>query len=166
MQRASPLATLLMGAALAATACQPADQPVTERTAAVDTAAVMAAIDSLRESFEQAVADGDWERLQSLAAEDLVMVLPGGATWDTLTTASAGPYPAGAEKEIRPIEVRSLDEDWVYELGTSRVTWTPEGADQERTVRYSFLALHHRTPDGWKVYREVASSRLPPGMSE
>lgn len=158
--------TLAVIAVIAATACQPADRAASGEGAAVDTAAVMGAIDSLRTSFEQAIADGDWQRLRSLAAEDLVMILPGGATWDTITTASEGPYPAGAEKEITPIEVRILDEDWVYELGTSSVTWTPEGADEERTDRYSYLVLHHRTPEGWKVYREVASSRLPPGAGE
>lgn len=156
------LAVPALAALLMMVGCQPADRgSQAGGDAAVDTAAVMAAIDSLRESFEQAVADGDWQRLQSLAVEDLVMILPGGATWDTITTASAGPYPAGAEKEINPIEVRILDEDWVYELGTSSVTWIPEGADEERTVRYSYLVLHHLTPQGWKVYREVASSRLP-----
>ncbi len=144
------------------TACQqPAEQPGGE-SATIDTAAIMAAIDSNREAFEQSIADGDWQRLNSLAADDLVMILPGGATWDTVVSASPGPYPAGAEKEINPIEVRILNKDWVYELGTSTVTWTPEGADEERTVRYSFLVLHHRTENGWKVKREVASSRLPP----
>lgn len=166
MRRMNLSVSLALSVVLVASACQPAERAASDEAAAVDTAAVMAAIDSLRESFEQAVADGDWQRLQSLADEDLVMILPGGATWDTITTASAGPYPAGAEKEITPIEVRILDEDWVYELGTSTVTWTPEGADEERTVRYSFLVLHHRTPEGWKVYREVASSRLPAGEAE
>lgn len=105
---------------------------------------------------------GDVDRLSSLAEEGAVLVFPGGAAWDSLLAAGPGPFPPRATKEITPQEVRVLSEDWAYELGTSTVTWTPEGAEQERTIRYTFLALPHRTLDGWKVHREVASSRPLP----
>lgn len=54
------LAMLALAALLMVVGCQPADRGSRARgDAAVDTAAVMAAIDSLRESFEQAVAESD-----------------------------------------------------------------------------------------------------------
>ncbi len=150
-------------AGLAASACQP-QAPPAEDTAAVDTAAIVASIDSLRSAYEQAVADGDWERLGTMVTGDALMVSPGGAAWDSLYAAGGGPFPEGATIEIVPIETRALSPDWAYDMGNSTVTWTPEGATEPRALRDTYLVLLQRTEDGWKVHREVASSRpLPEG---
>ena len=171
MGRTKTTGLVLVAALAVAAACQPQGQPGDEETAmessAVDTAAALAGIDSLRSAYQEAVAAGDWQRLGGLATPDLVAVNAGGSAWDAVLAASdeAGtPFPPGATLEIRPRETRVLAEDWAYEIGTGTVTWTPEGTDSARTASDSYLVLLHRTAEGWKVHREVASSRpLPEG---
>lgn len=155
-------ASLLMLAALGA--CQP--EGAVDDTAAVDTASVLESMDSLRSGYQQAVADGDWERLGTMVSEDALVVNAGGAAWDSLAAASDAPFPEGATLEVTPRETRVLSADWVYEIGTGEVTWTPEGADEPRTLRDTYLVLLHRTEDGWKLHREVASSRPLPDAEQ
>jgi ketosteroid isomerase-like protein len=100
--------------------------------------------------------------MATMLADGAVMVPPGGAQWDSLRAASGYPFPPGATIDITPIEVRVLSEDWAYEFGNSTVTYTPEGADEPRKLNDTYLVLFRNTPDGWKLYREVASSNLPP----
>lgn len=148
------------------TACQLQEGPGLEESgddpgAAVDTAAILASIDSLRSAYEQAVAEDDLERLGRMVTEDAVLVWPGTAAYDSLAAYDT-PFPPGATQEINPWETRVLGPDWVYDMGTGTVTWTPEGADEPRTLQDTYLVLLHRTEEGWKVHREVASSRPLP----
>lgn len=158
MRRATESITVAVLALAALAACQPQDDAGDGRAAA-DTAAVLASVDSLRSAYQRAVADGDWERLGTMVTEDAVVVHPGPAAWDSLA-AFETPFPPGATLEVEPWETRVLGPDWVYEMGLGTVTWTPEGADGPRTLRDTYLVVLHRTADGWKVHREVASSRL------
>lgn len=156
-------------ALVALTACQPQDGPEMEdgredardaRSSAADTAAILESVDSLRSAYEQAVADGDWERLGTMVSEDALIVQPGGAERDSMMAAFDTPFPPGSTLEIDPWETRVLGPDWAYDMGIGTLTWTPDGADEPRTLRDTYLVLLHRTDDGWKVHREVASSRL------
>lgn len=154
-------AALLCALLLALAGCQPAGQGGGE-VAAVDTAAVMESLNSLRSAYEQAVADGDWQRLGGMVTEDARIVNPGGEAWDAALAAAAEagtPFPPGATLQIHSAEVGVLGPDWAYDMGTGVLTWTPEGADEARTVRDTYLVLLHRTADGWKVHREVGSAR-------
>jgi len=146
-------------------ACQPQGTS-RDAAAAVDTAAIRASLDSLRSAWEQAVSDGDWQRLPAMLSEDAMVAQAGGAAWDSVRAAAsrAGtPFPPGSTMEIDSREVGVLSADWAYDMGTGSLTWTPEGTDEPRTVRDSYLVLLHRTADGWKVHREVASSSPLPG---
>ncbi len=146
------------------TACGPngggAAQP-----AAVDTIAVKAAIDTLRSAFEEAVATGNFANMGAMLAEGAVMVRPGGSQWDSLFASSELPFPPGAKIAIRPIEVRVLNQEWAYEFGNSTVTYTPKGAAAPASLTDTYLIIFRNAGDGWKVYREVASSNLPPPSS-
>lgn len=155
-------AALLALPLLALAACRPQGQEDGTAVAAVDTAAVLASLDSLRSAYAQAVADGDWQRLGTMVTEDARIVNAGGEAWDAALAAAADagtPFPPGATLEINSAEVGVLAADWAYDMGTGVMTWTPEGADEPRTVRDTYLVLLHRTADGWKVHREVGSSR-------
>lgn len=166
MPRRSFPALLMVVATLSLTACQPQGQQPSQ-AAAVDTAAVIATIDSLRALYEQTVATGDFETMGSMLADGAVMVGPGGPQWDSLRAASEFPWPPGATLDITPIETVVLSEEWAYDFGTSTATYTPEGASEPRTLRDTYLLLLQNTEDGWKLYREVASPDLPPdAMSE
>jgi len=156
------LALALVVVAGSVVACQPQGQQQLEQHAAVDTAAVGASIDDLRSAYEEAVASGNFENMALFLAEGAVMVPPGGPQWDSLFAASELPFPPGATIDITPIEVRVLSEDWAYEFGTSTVTYTPEGATKALMLKDTYLVIFRNTDDGWKLYREVASSNLPP----
>jgi uncharacterized protein (TIGR02246 family) len=151
----------LVVVAASVVACQPQGQQQFEQHAAVDTAAVRAAIDDLRSAYEEAVASGNFENMAKGLAEGAVMVPPGGPQWDSLFAASELPFPPGSTIDITPIEVRVLSEDWAYEFGTSTVTYTPEGATKALMLKDTYLVIFRNTDDGWKLYREVASSNLP-----
>lgn len=166
METAKTTGLLLVAGLVAAAACQPQGQQGEEaarEAPALDTAAVLASLDSLRSSYERAVAGGDWQELGTMVSPDAFAVGAGGGSWDSVRAAAGeAPFPPDATLEIRPRETRILAPDWVYEIGTGTVTWTPEGADSARTATDTYLVLLHRTDDGWKVHREVASSRPLP----
>lgn len=165
MLRHLPLALLIVVAAASLAACEPQGQQQAvqaEQRAPVDTAAVIATIDSLRALYEQTVATGDFETMGTLLADEAVMVGPGGPQWDSLRTASEYPWPPGATLDITPIETIVMSEEWAYDFGTSTATYTPEGTGEARTLRDTYLLLLRNTSDGWKLYREVASPDLPP----
>lgn len=153
----------LVLAALAFGACQPQAEEA-DQGAAADTAEIVASVDSLRSAYEEAFNAGEWQRLETMVTEDAIIVSPGGAVRDSLQGTAGPPYPEGATLEITAAETRVLSADWAYDMGTGVLTWTPEGADEARTLSDTYLVLLRRTPDGWKVHREVASSRpLPEG---
>lgn len=155
----------ILALAGAGAACESRDERQSTQSGAVDTAAVKAAIDSLRAAYENAVATGNFQPLGGMLAEGAVMVRPGGPQWDSLFAASELPFPPGATIDITPIEVRVLNHEWAYELGNSLVTYTPRGAAAGWSLRDTYLIVFRNTGDGWKIFREVASSNLPPPAS-
>ena len=161
MLRSRYLASLIFATTVSFTACQPQEQQASQ-VAAVDTAAVVATIDSLRALYEQTVATGDFETMAGMLADGAVMVGPGGPQWDSLRAASEFPWPPGATLDISPIETVVLSEEWAYDFGTSIATYTPDGASEPRTLHDTYLLLLRNTQDGWKLYREVASPDHPP----
>jgi ketosteroid isomerase-like protein len=129
-----------------------------------DASAFRVEIDKLRSAYEASVASGDLQAMGTLLAEGAVMVQPGAPDWDAMAAAAGGaPFPRGAKITITPIEVVPLSHEWGYEFGTSITTYTPEGADQVRQLRDTYLIVFRNTGDGWRAYREVASAAPPPG---
>jgi hypothetical protein len=92
------------------------------------------------------------------------MVHPGAPDWKAMAEAAGkAPFPAGARIAIKPMEVVALSDEWAYEFGTSVTTYTPQGSKEVIQLRDTYLLLLRNTGDGWKAYREVASSSPPPG---
>jgi ketosteroid isomerase-like protein len=129
-----------------------------------DPSAFRREIDKLRSAYEAAVAAGDFQAMGALLAEGAVMVRPGAPDWDAMAAAAgAAPFPSGAKITITPLEVVPLSHEWGYEFGTAITTYTPEGADEARQLRDTYLIVFRNTGDGWRAYREVASAAPPPG---
>ena len=125
--------------------------------------AFRSAIDKLRADYEAAVTSNAPSAMTPLLADGAVMVRPGGPDWDAMAAiASWAPFPPGTRIKITPIEVVALSEEWAYEFGTAITTYTPEGAQEERQLRDTYLLLLRNTGSGWKAFREVASSSPPP----
>ncbi|MFW6193576.1 MAG: YybH family protein [Gemmatimonadota bacterium] len=168
--RTSSAAVLAASVLAVATACQPAAEQDGQQGAAVDTAAVMSALDSLRTTYEEAFAAGDVATMASTFTEDAIFSEPGAAPVTGRSTIreamEEAPPPEGATLSLRPTETRVLTNDLVYEMGTGTVTFTPEGADEAQEMESSYLVILARTADGWKVSREVVSPNQPPSEGE
>lgn len=147
-------------------ACQPQSEQPEGQTAAVDTAEVKATFDSLRTAFLDAYEAGDAKTIASLWAEDGITSGPGTPPVRGRDSIRAlierDPALGTATAEISPLEVRVLSRDWAYEMGVLTVRYTPDGADQRQTAEISYLAVIHRTPNGWKFYREAYNMNHPP----
>lgn len=142
-------------------ACQPSGEPSSQR-ATVDTAAVLASIDSMRALYEKSAAERDFKTLASMRADGAITVGPGGPKWNSFMAASEKLLPPGTQLDIKPIEAGVLSKEWAYDFGVTTVTYTPDGASEPRTLHTTSLLLFRKTKDGWKMYREVASPALPP----
>ena len=166
----SKLTPVLAGVVLAGilltglAACQPQGQGQGQQ-AAVDTAAIHSKLDSLRSAFEEAYSAGDFETVASVVHPNMVYSPPGRPPIqgrDSIVAYDQKMRPPGASIDIEPIEVRILTGEWAYEIGTSTIRYTPEGADAPRSMEATYLVVLRKTPDGWKTYRESLSTNQPP----
>lgn len=158
--------TILVALSLAGglAACQP-DQPEETATERERRQAVMATLDSMRADFESAVAAGDFEKQANFYTTDAVYGPPGMSYVqgrDSIRAVLRRSTPPGATLEIRPLESRLIGEDWVYEMGVGTFSFTPEGASEARKLGSTYLVLFKRTPEGWRIHREVLSPTAPP----
>jgi uncharacterized protein (TIGR02246 family) len=148
-------------------ACQPRGQQ--SQRAAVDTSAIQSKLDSLGRLVSQANRTRDAELFASTWAKDGIMSGAGQPLVrgrDSIVAAfkRRQPLPPGAEMTIHPIEMRVLSGQWAYAFGVDSLTYTPDGAGEPVTETSTFLVLIHKTPEGWKTYREVLSANSgPPG---
>lgn len=136
---------------------------VVEEEAAMDTSVVMAELDEMRNAYMAMVESGDYSAMQEMGHPDFMAVGPTGPEWDELRSYAPenGPYPVGARLMISPMETIIINEEWAYEMGKSQMNYTPEGADEAMILHDTYLMLFRNEGDGWKLYREVATSVLP-----
>lgn len=128
----------------------------------LDTAAIKAQLDELRNEFMAMVESGNYEPMGRIAHPDFMAFGPNGPLWDVYKGyATGGPYPAGAKLVISPMETVIIDETWGYELGTSETTYLPEGAEEAMILHDTYLMLFKNEGNGWQIYREVATAELP-----
>ena len=162
IQRVLPTLAVVVAAGIL-TSCQARDRQQAEPLTSAEVAASRAAIDKLRAEYEKTVAAGDFDAMSALLAEGAVMIRPAGPEWDAMAAAAAGaPFPQGARIDITPVEVVVISKEWAYEFGTATTIYTPEREESPRQLRDTYLILFRNTGDGWKAYREVASSSPPP----
>jgi uncharacterized protein (TIGR02246 family) len=134
----------------------------------VDTAAILASIDSLGAVVMRANETGDAELYATTWAADGMMSESGSAPIrgrDSIVAAfrRRPPLPPGATMTIHPTEIKVLGAEWVYVLGTDTLTFTPPGAAAVKES-FTFLVLVRKTAEGWQSYREVLSSNQAPRM--
>lgn len=156
---------LVLLASIAMVGCQPAETGKMEGTA-IDTAAVMSSLDSLRQAFVEAYNAADTAAIAAMFTEDAV-VLPSGAPpvrgRDSIAASFAREWARGAQMdELTALETTLINSDWVMEYGDVQITVTPQDADQGRTMDGSYLVVLHRTADGWKLVRDAASMDSTP----
>lgn len=146
--------------------CQPPEKAGTGEGAALDTAAVTAAIDTLRQEFLEAYNAANADALAALYTDDAVF-LPADSPpvdgRDSIRAFFRRELAAGPTLEVDPHEVVPLSPSWTSSGGIYRVTVTPEGTDEPVNVRGSYLLLFHETAEGWKLYRHAGTyDSVPP----
>lgn len=162
--RALPALVLV---ALGSAACQPQGQQ--GQQSAVDTAAIKADLDSVRSAYVEAYNAGDFKTTADVPHPNMIYSPPGRPPIrgrDSIVAYERASRPPGATIDLQPIETRVLSGEWVYEIGTSTIRYTPEGADSPRSMEATYLAIFRKTPDGWKTYRESISANGPPPASQ
>jgi len=164
------LYALLVTAGLVA-ACQPGAPPTPSQPAAVDTAAIGAALDSLAQVVTRANQTGDAELFASTWARDGAMSTPGaplvrGREAIVAAFRARPPLPPGASLTIHPMELRVLSADWAYAFGVDSLRHVPEQGAEPVVETSTFLVLIRKTDAGWQTYREVLSANEPPGRQE
>ena len=133
--------------------------------ATVDTAAIMATLDSMRSAFEEAVRAGDFQAQAAIYAPDAVYSPPGMppvSGRDSIRAVLERTTPPDATLEIEPMDIRILAPDWLYEFGTGTLSFTPEGAEEAVRTSSTYLVLFRLTPEGWRIHREALSADEPP----
>lgn len=141
--------------------CQPPDQQRGGEAGAVDTAAVMATIDSIGSVAEQAYNGGDVGKVAEFFHPEITYSPMGESPIrgrDSVVAYENRNLPPGATIDFNTIETEVLSGQWAYTMGTVTLQFTPEGATEEQTVAATFLDVFHHTEDGWKIYRSVVSA--------
>jgi uncharacterized protein (TIGR02246 family) len=159
--------TVTAAVAAALVACQPQDRQRADG-AAIDTAAILASLDSLAAAVAKADNSGDADQFGATWAEDGIMSVPGSPLVrgrDAIVSAfrNRPPLPPGGTMKITPLEIRVLSADWAYAFGVDTLTYTPPGATEPKKETSTFLVLIRKTPEGWKTYREVLAANQSPG---
>jgi uncharacterized protein (TIGR02246 family) len=158
--RRAPVIGLAVTTAL--TACQPQER-LGAAESPIDTAAILASLDSLAAAVTEAHTSGNAERFSATLAADAIASMPGTPMIQGREAMVAGfkatpPLPPGATMKVTPMEIRVLSADWAYAFGVDTLTFTPPGATQPKKETSTFLVLIKKTPEGWKTYREVLSA--------
>lgn len=154
---------LLVASALPVLAsCQPAGEGINGE-AAVDTAAIMSAADSLRMAYEDAYNAGDTAAVADLISGDFVFLPAQGSPIRGRQKVMSFLNPGirmSQEVSITSSAAKVLGKDAVVDHGTATFTVMAADADTGQTThRHGYLIVTQRTADGWKFIR-AANTRL------
>lgn len=159
-KRRVSLVSILVLVAATIACQQPAERQVQE-TEAVDTAAVMATIDSVGAAAERAYNEGDVGQVAQFFHREITYSPMGDSPIrgrDSVVAYENRNLPPEATIDFNPIETEVLSGQWAYTMGTATVRFTPEGATEEQAVTATYLDVFRHTEHGWKLYRSVLSA--------
>jgi uncharacterized protein (TIGR02246 family) len=157
--------TVFFAAVIGIAACQSQNKQQVKQ-ATLDTATILASLDSLGATVGRADNTADADLYASTWAEDGIMSAPGNPPIqgrDAIVSAfkSRPKLPPGATLRINPIELKVLSAEWAYAFGVDTLTFVPNGETEPIKETSTFLVLIHKTSQGWQTYREVLSSNQP-----
>lgn len=127
-----------------------------------DSSKVKSAIDKIDKAYNQAFATGDSVLIQSCYADGAVLMPPNSPVISGRNGISAFfkiTYKAGVRSVIfKTVQLFGLTDLYTTEQGTYEVF------DVNNSVldKGKFLVVWTKTPDGWKMYRDMFSSNTSP----
>lgn len=168
-QLTPPFALFVVAGVTVLASCQPAGEGGMEE-AAVDTAAVMSAADSLRRAYAEAYNAGDTAAVLSTLSRDFVFLPAQGppikGRKKVLSVLGRG-MAMNQQISISPQDVKLLGPDAVVDYGTATFSVSPPDADTAQTThRHGYLVVAERTADGWKLTRAANTRLQPPASSK
>jgi ketosteroid isomerase-like protein len=138
-----------------------------EMAAAVDMAALEAAMEEMRGTWEQAYEAGDVERLVALYAGDGIYMMPfaeameGRATIQQVLTDQMMRMP-NRQVDLTPSDYGASGE-LAYEIGTYKLSADVEGEPFEDVGKYLILAKR-QTDGSWLIVAHIWNTNLPQVM--
>jgi len=128
-----------------------------------DAVTIGSALTELAEQVKTAYKNNDSELYASTLDEDAIISMPGsppvrGRAALKAAFESRPPLPPGATFEVVPTELEIINGDWAYAFGIDTLTIPRDGDEPPVIQTMTFMVLIHRTPDGWKTFREVLSA--------
>jgi uncharacterized protein (TIGR02246 family) len=149
-----------LAAAVVIGACQPQTSQSATGNVTIDTAGILAAIDTLAAKMGRANETGDAELFGSAWAEDGILAYSGNAPIRGRASIVAAfrsrpPLPPGMTMSIHPTEIEVLSSEWAYVMGVDSLKQAPVGSAAPITKTSTFLVLLRKTDEGWQTYREA-----------
>jgi ketosteroid isomerase-like protein len=149
--------------AMAAGACQSSNQEKADSSAALDTTAIRASIDSLGAKVMRANETGDVELYAATWAADGILSYPGNPPVHGRDSIVARfrrrpPLPPGAKMTIHPTELQIQSAEWAYVMGVDTLRFTPPNGSAPVQETSTFLVILRKGSEGWQTYREVLSA--------
>lgn len=136
------------------------DRPLDPEETAIDTAAIIASIDSLGAVVQKAHDSGDEKILASTWAKDGILTMAGhppvtGRENIVAAMRNLPPLPPGGQMEIHPLEIEVLNGEWAYVFGIDSLKYAEPGTGEPRVETSTFFVLVRKTDEGWQTYREI-----------
>jgi uncharacterized protein (TIGR02246 family) len=129
-------------------------------------AAVIPAIDRVREAHIAAMNQGSVDAFVGVFSEDAVQMPPnfpantGSAAIRAWITAFLQPFRVQFELEVAEVRVAG---DWAFERGGYRIDVTPKAGGQGFQDLGKYITIYEKHPDGaWLVARDIWNSNNPP----
>lgn len=160
----------LFGIALSIPACQHQEKQLLQHLT-IDTASIIASIDSLGRVVQKAHDTKDNELMASTWAKDGILIIAGsppvvGREAIVSALSNMPPLPPGGKMEIHPLDIQVMSPEWAYVLGVDSLKYTVPGTTKQAIETSTFFVLVRKSSEGWQTYRETLTPNQPPGKQQ
>ena len=136
--------------------------PHSFNTNKIDTAAILASIDSLGRVVQKAHDTRDDSLLLRTWAKNGVLIVEGtppvyGRDSIVAKLRNMPSLPEGGSVKIKIMEVQVLSSEWAYVFGIDSLNYSSPGGKGIINETLTFFNLIKKTPEGWQTFREILS---------
>ena len=141
--------------------CQP-ENPHESDIERIDTAAILASIDSLGGVVQKAHDTKDNNLLATTWAKNGVLIIAGsppvyGRDSIVVRFRNMPSLPEGGSMKMNIVEVQVISSEWVYVFGIDSLKYFSSRKKDTINETSTFFVLVRKTPEGWQTFRETLS---------